>query len=84
MICIGKKSSDTDLFEVFQAAVASGIIDMAQTSQLVEEMNRKKILKEHPYSVFYQESTDYWYSYLPDKTKKTGRKQIKRKEQPHG
>ena len=54
---------------------------MAQTSQLVEEMNRKKILKEHPYSVFYQESTNYWYSYLPDNTKKTGRKQIKRRKQ---
>lgn len=77
---MGKKMTESALFDVFQAAIENGIIDITQTSQLVEEMNRKKILNEHPYSVFYQESTNYWYSYLPDKTKKTGRKQIKRRQ----
>ena len=67
------------LFQIFQEAIKSGIIDMDQTSQKVEEMNKKKILEQHPYAVFYREATGYWYTHLPDETKKEKRRRIRRK-----
>ena len=73
------KTPDISLFEVFQAAVENGIIDMSQTSRQVEELNKKKALEQHPYSIYYREATGYWYTHLPDETKKEKRRKIKRK-----
>ena len=67
------KMPDNKFFEVFQAAVQCGIIDMDQTSRKVEEMNKKNALEQHPYSIYYQEATGYWYTHLPDETKKEKR-----------
>lgn len=67
------------LFQIFKAAAKSGIIDMDQTSRQVEEMDKKKALENHPYAIYYREATDYWYTHLPDETKKEKRRKIKRK-----
>ena len=42
----------------------------------IEDMNREYYLKRHPYQIYYSESDKRWRTYLPDSTKKNGRKPI--------
>ena len=45
-----------------------------------ENMKRTEILKEHSNSIWYSEKEGYWYCCLPDSTKKSGWKNVKRKK----
>ena len=67
---MNRKPPDNNLFEVFQMAIQSGIIDIDQTSRKVEELNKKKALEQHPYSIYFREATGYWYTHLPERHKK--------------
>lgn len=64
-------------YDLLQEMIANGIIDMNQAKKQNEDMKRKKILAEHPYSI-YQTPEGNWCTYLPDKIKKNKRKRIKR------
>lgn len=44
-----------------------------------EMMNRQKYLQMHPYKVYFSETEQRWRTELPDPTKKSGRRAIKRK-----
>lgn len=46
-----------------------------------ENMKKTEILEEHKDSIWYSEKEDYWYCCLPDSTKKSGWKNVKRKKQ---
>lgn len=46
----------------------------------VENMKRQELLDMHPYEIW-QGSNGNWYTYLPDVTKRNGRRQIKRSTQ---
>lgn len=65
--------------ETIQLALQSGIISFDEISMSVEEMRRKEILSNHPYSIWYCESDNLWKTYLPDSSKKNGRVFRKRK-----
>lgn len=40
---------------------------------------REKLLKMHPYSIGHSEARGFYYTYLPDSTRASGRKQVRRK-----
>ena len=44
-----------------------------------EMMNRQKYLQMHPYKIYFSETEQRWRTELPDPTKKSGRRAIKRK-----
>ena len=50
-------------------------LTMKESKQIIEKRIIEKI---HPYSIFYMESTGQWTSHLPDPTKKSGRRLIRR------
>lgn len=45
-----------------------------------EDMKRRETLEKHSKSIWYSEKEGYWYCCLPDSTKKSGWKNIKRKK----
>ena len=57
----------------------SGTIDLAYVQEQMEMRKREEILQSHKYSIWFSDSENIWYTTLPDDTKKTGRKNIKRK-----
>lgn len=63
--------------ELLQIAIDSGIIDV-NTIQIQVEMNeRKKYLNKHD-SEIWQGADGKWHTYIPDTSKKGGRRRIKR------
>lgn len=56
---------------------------MSETGVLesTENMKRTEILEEHKDSIWYAETEGYWYCCLPDSTKKSGWKNVKRRKQ---
>ncbi len=66
-----------DLLKLYEA----GAIDIDEIAKKIEENDRNKreeILKNHNYKI-YQGTNGFWYTYLPDRSKKDKRVQIKRK-----
>ena len=76
---MNKKEFDYEQYKILQEALDNGIIDLNQTAQKNEKMKRDKILKMHQYSVYFREKDAYWYTHLPDETKKEKRRKIKKK-----
>lgn len=65
---------DSCAFSAGAYNIDTGVLDSA------ENMKRTEILKEHQDSIWYSEKEGYWYCCLPDSTKKTGWKNVKRKK----
>lgn len=47
-------------------------------SEYIMLSKKEKYLDKHKYSIWQSKDGKYWYTYFPDKTKKTGYKQIRR------
>lgn len=54
-------------------------MDMADELEEFRMMKRQEILKNHKYGIWVNEKEGYWYTHLPDDTKKNHRRTIKRK-----
>jgi hypothetical protein len=61
-----------------QFAIESGIIDVATIQEQYDMANREENLNKHKYEVW-KGKNGYWYTNIPDTTKPSKRKQIKRK-----
>ena len=46
----------------------------------MEMKKREELLKKHRYKIWFSEKEQSWYTDLPDASKKSGRKNIKRKD----
>lgn len=66
--------------DILTYLINSGTIDLDVVQNQVNNMKNDKYLSEHPYTIYYSESDERWHSYLPDDTKKTGRKPIAKKD----
>lgn len=66
--------------DILTYLINSGTIDLDEVQNQVNNMKNDKYLSEHPYTIYYSESDERWHSYLPDDTKKTGRKPIAKKD----
>lgn len=60
---------------MLQYLITSGKIDLSSVRNEIEMDKRDKILEQHKYPIW-KGSNPRWYTYLPDDTKKNGRKQI--------
>lgn len=67
--------NDNDLLKY---AVEHGMIDLTRIQSEVEMTRREELLNQFPYKIFYG-SDNYWHTYVPDNTKKNGRKAVKKK-----
>lgn len=63
--------------DLLQSAIREGIINLGDVESKVIEMKKKNALKYHKHKVWYSESQDRWFTYLPDEVK--GRRLVKRK-----
>lgn len=70
-----EKISDYDLLKI---ANESGMIDLNTIREKIEMNERKKYLEMHN-SKIWQSTDKKWYTFVPDCTKKNGRKLVKRK-----
>lgn len=64
--------------ELLNFAVENGMIDIDTIREKIEMNERKKYLEMHK-SRIWQSTDDKWYTFVPDLTKKEGRKLVKRK-----
>lgn len=62
-----------------QYADEKGIIDLAYVQERIEMEKRKELLAQHKYQIWYSQNENVWYTHLPDDTKKSSRKKVKRK-----
>lgn len=62
------KINDLAYKEALRLAEKYNIIDLDKISQSIEEMQRKEILENHPYTVW-QNAEGLWLTYLPDEKK---------------
>lgn len=60
--------------------ISSGMLSLSDTDLVIFMTERKKYLTEHPYKI-YQGKDNCWHTYLPDDTKTTGRRHVKRRTQ---
>lgn len=65
------------VYDLLQNAVKEGIINLGDVESKVIEMKKKNALKYHKYKIWYSESQNRWFTYLPDEVK--GRRLVKRK-----
>ncbi len=64
--------------ERLHEALNNGILNLSDIEQQIIMAEREELLARHPYTV-YQGKDGSWYTYISDNTKKTKRRQIKRK-----
>jgi len=57
------------------------MIDLAYVQEQVKMKKRKEILERYGECIWYSKKENCWYCHLPDNTKKSGRKKVKRKNQ---
>lgn len=63
--------------EILQFIIKSGMLDLHDVQDSMEAMKRDELLKKHQYKIW-QGKDGKWYTYLPDESKKDGRRLIKR------
>ena len=66
--------------ELLKYIAESGIIDLTYVQEQLEMKKRAEILKNHQYTIWYNEKEDVWYTYLPDSSKENNRRKVKRKK----
>lgn len=64
--------------DILQFMLDRGKISLDDVLEDMEEMNKKKILEQHPYKIT-QYSDGRWKTYLPDPENPHGRRQIAKK-----
>ncbi len=62
-----------------QYALENNIIDMSYVQEKIEMVKKSTILKKYGSCIWYSEKEQTWYCHIPDGTKKSGRKKVKRK-----
>lgn len=65
--------------DTLRYAIKNGIIDMSYIQEQISMNKRKEILNKHGSCIWYSESEQTWYCHIPDSSKKSGRKKVKRK-----
>lgn len=60
--------------------IQRGIVSLSDVEKGLLMTDRQLYLPKHSYAI-YQGKDGFWYSYLPDQTKSTKRRQVKRKTQ---
>lgn len=66
--------------DVLQYAIENNIIDMSYVREQTEMNKRKEVLKKYGKCIWYSQSEQTWYCHIPDDSKKSGRKKVKRKK----
>lgn len=66
--------------ELLKYIEENGIIDLTYVQEQLEMKKRAEMLKNHQYSIWYNEKEDVWYTYLPDASKANNRRKVKRKK----
>ncbi len=66
--------------EILQYALENNIIDLSYVQEKIEMAKRNTILKKYGSCIWYSEKEQTWYCHIPDETKKSGRKKVKRKK----
>ena len=65
--------------ELLQFIINNGMIDINDIQNSMEAMKREELLNKHQYKIW-QGKDGKWYTYLPDESKKDGRRLVKRSE----
>lgn len=71
-------SINVESTELLQYVISNGMIDLAYVQEQINMNKRKEILKEHQYEIWLG-NDDFWRTYIPDITKKSKRRLIKKK-----
>lgn len=66
--------------ETLQYAIENNIIDVSYVREQTEMNKRKEVLKKYGKCIWYSQSEQTWYCHIPDDSKKSGRKKVKRKK----
>ena len=61
-------------------ALENNIIDLSYVQEKIEMSKRNTILKQYGSCIWYSEKEETWYCHIPDETKKSGRRKVKRKK----
>lgn len=65
--------------EILQFIINNGMINIDDVQNSMEVMKREELLRKHQYKIW-QGKDEKWYTYLPDESKKDGRRLVKRSD----
>lgn len=77
-----KEKSTASLLNSLDDLTSNPLLAILNDDEALEYYNMKiyeKLLNMHQYEISFNEQENRWYTYLPDSTKKNGRKQIKKR-----
>ena len=63
-----------------QELIERGMVNQEKLLEILEMTRRQEILENHPYSIWYSEKANRWYTFLPDQTKPKNKRMVKRKD----
>lgn len=58
-----------------------GMINKSSVQNIRDDMRKKAIKARHPYEIYQGKNDKRWFTYVPDDTKKDGRRKIARKDE---
>lgn len=66
--------------ELLKYAVENGMLNLSYVQKQIEMNKRKEIIKKYGGCIWFSEKEKTWYCHIPDDSKSSGRKKIKRKK----
>ena len=74
-----------DLLKILESGVTLGADEKQELADLVEKMNKRKVIENHPYaiSVIQIDGKPYYTTYVADDSKKDGRRKISAQKREH-
>ncbi|MCD7737578.1 MAG: tyrosine-type recombinase/integrase [Lachnospiraceae bacterium] len=66
--------------QLLRFAVENGILNLTSVKAQMEEMKNEQILASHQQSIWHNEKEGYYYCCLPDQSKKSGWRNVKRRK----
>lgn len=68
MVDLIENKENKEQNDLLQYAITQGIIDLADVRKDMQEKEKQRILRKHPYDIW-QSNDGRWKTYLPDETK---------------
>ena len=74
-----------ELLKILESGVTLGADEKQELADLVEKMNKRKVIENHPYaiSVIQIDGKPYYTTYVADDSKKDGRRKISAQKREH-
>lgn len=77
---IDKKILEKNSNDILSFLSSQGMINIDDVRNIMKEQEKERLLKQHPYAIFFDEKDKRWKTCVDDSTKKSGRRLIAKRQ----